>query len=115
MTTENAQTTTSTDTAAAVAAQGANVAPEKASTKKTASPKKGAPKGHKAAMGRTAKAAPKTEAKTSKRVPKPAGDKQAIKPRAESKGAIILALIGRAKGATLTEIRPYASHCTSLA
>ena len=36
MTTENAATT---ETAAAVAEQGAHVAPEKASTKKTASPK----------------------------------------------------------------------------
>ena len=93
------------NTPATVAEQGADVAPEKVPSKKGASQKKGAPKGHKAARGRKAKAAPKTEAKTSKRVPKPAGDKQAIKPRAESKGAIILALIGRAKGATLTEIR----------
>ena len=49
---------------AAVAEQGAHVAPEKAPTKKTASPKKGAPKSEKKAKGGKAKAAaPKTEAK----------------------------------------------------
>ena len=42
MTTENAETT---GTAAVVAAQGANVAPEKAPAKKGASSKKAAPKG----------------------------------------------------------------------
>ena len=45
MTTENAETT---ENAAAVAAQGANVAPVKPSSKKGANPKKGAPKGQKA-------------------------------------------------------------------
>src|ERR1039457_6664045 len=46
MTTENAATT---DTSATVAAQGATVAPQKPSSKKGASPKKGTPKGHKSA------------------------------------------------------------------
>jgi hypothetical protein len=64
MTTENASTT---DTAAAVAEQGAHVAPEKASSKKTASPKKGAPKGQKGAKGGKAKAAePKKSAPAKK-------------------------------------------------
>ena len=56
------------NTSAAVAEQGAHVAPEKASSKKGASQKKGAPKGQKAAKGGKAKAAaPKKEAKTSKK------------------------------------------------
>jgi hypothetical protein len=96
----------STNTAATVAEQGANVAPEKASSKKGASPKKGAPKGHKAAKGGKTKApAPKKDAKTGKKAGKPVPAKEASTPRAESKGAKILALIGRPKGATLAEIR----------
>jgi len=80
--------------AAAVAEQGAHVAPEKASSKK-ASQKKGAlsaaPKAKK-----TAKAgAPKKAAKPTRK---------AAAPRAESKGAKIIALIQRSKGASLAEI-----------
>jgi len=88
-----------TEKAAAVAEQGANVAPEKASSKKGASQQKGAPKAKKSAKA----AAPKKEAKTSK---KAAGksERKATAPRAESKGAKILEMIGRAKGATLAEI-----------
>jgi hypothetical protein len=52
MTTENAATT---DTAA-VAEQGATVAPEKASSKKAASPRKGVPKRQKIAKGGKPKA-----------------------------------------------------------
>ena len=66
------------DKAAAVAEQGATVAPEKAPSKKGASQKKGAPKAKKSA--------------------------KAAAPRAESKGAKILDMIARAKGATLAEI-----------
>jgi hypothetical protein len=92
------------DKNAAVAAQGAPVAPEKAPSKKGASQKKGAPKGQKTAKGGKAKAAaPKKEAKASKKAAKPAPAK-ATAPRAESKGAMILEMIGRAKGATLAEI-----------
>ena len=46
--------TEETDTAATVAEQGAHVAQQKASSKKGARPKKGAPKGHEAAKGRKA-------------------------------------------------------------
>jgi hypothetical protein len=100
---KNAEATT-TDTAATVAEQGAIVAPENAPSKKGASQKKGAPKGHKAANVGKTKPAAKKKAKTGKKARKPTGAKEASAPRAESKGAKILALIGRAKGATLAEI-----------
>jgi hypothetical protein len=108
-----------TDTAAAVAAQGAPVAPEKAPAKNVASQKKGAPKAKKSAKGgkgaKLGKAAakPKKQAKAGKKAAgkkaaksaaKPARAKEATSPRPESKGAKILGLIGRAKGATLAEI-----------
>jgi len=92
-----------TDTAATVAEQGVTVAPEKDSSKKTTSPKKGAPKGQKAAKRGKPKAAP-PKANAGRRAAKPARAKETSKPRAESKGAKILALIGRPKGATLAEI-----------
>src|SRR5579871_6319349 len=80
-----------------VAEQGAKGAPKKTASKKGATQKKGAPKGQK-----TAKVAkPKKETKA-KNAAKP--DRKAAAPRAESKGAKILEMIGRAKGATLAEI-----------
>jgi hypothetical protein len=85
---------TITENAATVAEQGAHLAPEKASSKKGTSPKKGAHKGQKRAKGKAPAAAPKKEAKVGK----------TSRPRAESKGAKILELIGRPKGATLAEI-----------
>src|SRR5260370_25640182 len=91
------------ENAATVAEQGAHVAPETVSSKKGATQKKGAPKGQKAAKGDKAKASPKKEAKAGKKA-KPAQAKEASTPRAESKGAKILKLIGRPKGATLAEI-----------
>ena len=94
---------TATDTAATVAEQGATVAPEKAPAKKGASQKEGTPKGQHAAKGGKTKPAAKKKAKTGKKAAKPAREK-ASQPRAESKGAKILAMIGRAKGATLAEI-----------
>jgi hypothetical protein len=93
--------TEETDTVANVAENGATVVLEKAPSKRGTSKKKGAPKGQKTAKGGRAKAAPKKQAKTSK---KPARAKGAAKPRAESKGAKILDLVGRPKGATLAEI-----------
>jgi hypothetical protein len=95
---------TATDTGATVAEQGATVAPEKAASKKGASQKKGAPKSQHAAKGAKTKPAAKKKAKTRKKASKPTRTKEASAPRAESKGAKILALIGRAKGATLGEI-----------
>ena len=94
---------TITENAATVAEQGTHVAPETASSKKGASQKKGAPKGQKRAKGK-AKALPKKEAKAGKKAAKPAHPREASTPRAESKGAKILELIGRPKGATLAEI-----------
>jgi hypothetical protein len=93
---------TDTTQTAAVAEQGAHVAPEKAPSKKGASQKKGAPKGQTAAKGAKTKAgAPKKKTKAGK---KAASTKEASAPRAESKGAKIIEMIGRAKGATLAEI-----------
>jgi hypothetical protein len=94
---------TITENAAAVAEQGAHVAPEKASSKKGATQKKGAPKGKKAPKGK-AKPALQKGAKYGKKA-KTAHAKEAGTPRAESKGAKILGLIGRPKGATLAEIQ----------
>ena len=95
---------TATDTAATVAPQGATVAPEKPPSKKGASQKKGAPTGEHAAKRRKTKPAAKKIAKAGKKASKPTRTKKASPPRAESKGAKILAMIGRAKGATLAEI-----------
>ena len=109
MTTENAPTAT-TETAAAVAEQGATVAPEKASSKKTASPNKGATESQRSAKGRKPKAT--TSAKPQKTTPARKANKalkKATKAKAEgvrpgSKTAAVLALLRRPKGATLTEI-----------
>jgi hypothetical protein len=91
----NAETS---DKAAAIAEQGAHVAPDKPTSKKAASQKKGVPKAKK-----TAKAALlKKQGKPGKKAAKPTRPNTA--PRAESKGANILEMIGRAKGATLAEI-----------
>jgi hypothetical protein len=95
--------TEETNTAAAVAERGAHVAPEKTSPRKGATRKKGVPKGQKTAKGAKPKAAaPKKQTKASKRAGKP--ERNTGAPRAESKGAKILEMIGRAKGATLAEI-----------
>jgi hypothetical protein len=96
--------TTTVDKAAAVAEQAAHVAPEKASSKKGATRRQGEPKGQKTAKGGKAKAAAtKKGAKGRRKAVKPAQAK-ASAPRAESKGAKILEMIGRARGATLAEI-----------
>ncbi|MGD1093115.1 MAG: DUF3489 domain-containing protein [Bryobacteraceae bacterium] len=93
------------DKAATVAEQGAHVAPEKASSKKTAFQKKGAPKAKKTAKAEKAKApAPQKKAQATKKPAKTQRLKAAATPRAESKSATILEMIRRAKGATLGEI-----------
>jgi hypothetical protein len=97
-------TNAQTNTAATVAEQGAHVPPEKASPKKQASQKKDAPKGQRAAKGGKAKAAPNREAKAGKKSAKREVPKVTA-PRADTKGAKILAMIERAKGATLAEIQ----------
>jgi hypothetical protein len=105
MTTENAETT---GTAAVVAAQGADVAPEKAQSKKGASAKKAATKGQKSAKGAKPKAAaPKkaTPAKKAAKAPqKTAKAKEAAGPREGSKTAQVVTMLQRKNGATLAEI-----------
>jgi hypothetical protein len=92
MSTKNAGTNDSAD---AVAAEGAAVAPEASVATKTASRKKSTPKGAKTAKG----------AKSGKSAKKVGKAKRATEsPRAGSKTATILDLIGRAKGATLAEM-----------
>ena len=92
MSTKNAETN---DSAAAVTAEGAAVAPETSVATKTASRKKSTPKGAKTVKG----------AKSGKSAKKVGQAKRETKsPRAGSKTATILDLIGRAKGATLAEI-----------
>jgi hypothetical protein len=95
--------TTETDTAATVAAQGAHGAPERAPSKKGASQKKGAPKGAKPAKGKAKASAPKKNAKASKK-PAKARPAKTTTPHPDSKGAKILEMIARAKGATLAEL-----------
>jgi hypothetical protein len=105
MTNENAATT---DTTAAVAEQGANVAPEKVSSKKGASKTKGTPKGQKGAKGGKPKAAePKKTApakKAAKAPKKTAKPKESAGPREGSKTAQVVAMLQRKNGATLAEI-----------
>ena len=83
---KNAEATNTTETAA-VAEQGAQVAPEKASSKKGASQKKGAPKANKAAKkaAKQAKAAPKKQAKAKAPARRPPKSKEAKVPREFSK------------------------------
>jgi hypothetical protein len=90
---------TITESAPTVAEQGAHAAPEKAPSKKGATQNKVAPKAKKGSKA----AKPKKEAKAGKKA-NPAHAKEASAPRAESKGAKILELIGRPKGASLAEI-----------
>ena len=82
------------NTTATVAERGAHVAPERASSKKGAIRRKGAPKGQTTATG--GKAKPKTETKPR--------SKEAKTPREGSKTAKVLALLGRKEGATLAQL-----------
>jgi hypothetical protein len=63
------------------------------------------PKGQKAAKKANTKKEAKAGKKVGKKATKPAPTKEASTPHAESKGAKILALIGRPKGASLAEIQ----------
>jgi Protein of unknown function (DUF3489) len=93
------------DKAATVAEQGAHVASEKVSLKKGATRKKGALVGRKTTKrGKTKVATLKKAAESRKKAANRTAAKQPSSLRAESKGSKILEMIGRAKGATLTEI-----------
>jgi len=108
---KNVEPTTADETAE-VGAQGAHVAPEKAAPKNAASRKKGEPEGRKTAKGgktgKTKAAGPKKAATAGKNAARPGrkatASKKASAPRPESKGAKILDMIRRPKGATLAEI-----------
>ena len=95
-----------TDKTAAVAAQGADVAPKRAASKKAASQKKGAPEASKGAKKATkqAKAEPKEQAKDKVAGKKAAKVKETTVPRELSKKNIVLDLLRRPKGATMAEI-----------
>ncbi len=118
----NAEATTN-ESAAAVAQQGATVAPEKAPSKKGASQKKAVPKGQKTAKGKPPAATPKKAPKPKKASSKPTAAKgapakaKATKdatakdgatgakgPRDGSKTAQVVAMLQRKNGATLAEI-----------
>lgn len=107
MTTENTETN---DTAAAVAEQGANVAPEQAPLTKKASSKKGAPKGQKTAKGTASKKAIKPAAKKEAKAASKKASKAASptpergQPREGSKKQVVLDLLSRKGGATMGEI-----------
>lgn len=100
------ETSASVETAA-VAEQGAHVAPEKASSKKGASQKKSATKAKKsaktAAPKKEAKSAPKEAAKK-KAEPSKKASKPATEPRDGSKKSIVIELLRRKGGATMAEI-----------
>jgi len=100
------ETTQNEATTAAVAEQGAPVAPKKAASKKAASQKKGAPKSQKRAKGAKA-AAPKkaTPAKKTAKAPKKgAKAPESAGPREGTKTAQVVAMLQRKNGATLAEI-----------
>jgi hypothetical protein len=88
-----------TEQPAAVAAQGAHVAPEKASSTEGATKAKGASKGQK-----SAKKSPAVRAAKPKKAPKPARAKASSLLRPQSKGAKVLELVSRSKGASLAEL-----------
>ncbi len=100
----NAETTTAEKNVAG-AEQRPHVVSEKATLKKGATQRKGAPKGRNTAKRDRAQAiALRKEAKAGQKTAKPAPTKKASAPHTESKGGKIIEMIGRTKGATLAEI-----------
>ena len=99
---------TNTTETAAVAEQGAPVAPEKAPSKQAASQKKGAPKSQKSAKGGKPKAATRKKTtpakKTTKAAKKTDKPRESAGPREGTKTAQVVTLLQRKNGATLTEI-----------
>ena len=95
---------TNTDTGAAVAAQGANVAPEKAFSKKTTIPKKDAPKSQKSAKGGKRKAGPSAKPKKTTPAKKNGKTEETAGPREGTKTSQVVAMLQRKNGATLAEI-----------
>jgi hypothetical protein len=98
-------------TTASVAEPGAPVTSSKAASKKVASQKKKAAQGRRKATGKAAKSVKAAKAAASQ--PRPTGKKTDTPeapqnpraPKPESKGAQLLALIGREQGASLAELR----------
>ena len=97
-------TTSNTETDTTVAEQGANVAPERASSKKAASPKKGAPNGQKSGKGGKPKAAATAKPKKAANAFKKAKPAKAEGVREGSKTAKVLDLLKRPNCATLKEL-----------
>jgi hypothetical protein len=88
------------NTTATVAERGAQGAREKTSAKKQATRAKSAPRAKNTAKGAKAAVSKKNAASAKKA----ARTKEAATPRGESKGAKVLSLIARPKGATLAEL-----------
>ena len=99
----NADTSTEPQ-AAAVAEQGAQGAPENASSKKGASQKKAAPKAQKSAKGAKPKATAAATPKKTAAAQKAPKAQKAAGPREGAKTAQVIALLQRKNGATLAEI-----------
>ena len=98
-------------TTAGVAEPGATVASSKAASKKVTSPKKKAAQSRRKATGKAAKpaksakaAAPSQPRQSGKKTNTPEAPQHPRAPKPESKGAQLLALIGREQGASLAEL-----------
>jgi hypothetical protein len=98
-------------TTAGVAEPGATVASPKAASKKVTSRKKQAAQGRRKATGKAAKpaksakaAAPSQPRQSRKKTNTPEAPQHPRAPKPESKGAQLLALIGREQGASLAEL-----------
>ena len=98
-------------TTASVAEPGATVASPKAASKKVTSQKKQAAQGRRKPLAKAAKTAKSAKAAASqprqsrKKTDTPEAPQNPRAPKPASKGAQLLALIGREQGASLTELR----------